>query len=143
MIGPLIDAEDMAAFRADAESLHVDTFTAYEPAGYGPLDPLTGEKPRLFSTRATGVKGKVKGLGGVAGSDQEARFVTIGGVRYQVMPAGLHLSVSALVPSPGWEYECTAVGASSDPSLLGRRYRAIEVPAKTWATARRLDVIEV
>jgi hypothetical protein len=139
----IVSPADMAQVRADAESLHTDTFTAYEPAGYGPLDPLTGEKPRLFTTRATGVGGKVKGLGGLAGSDQEARFVTIGGVRYQVMPAGLHLSLSALVPSPGWEYEVTAVGDLSDPSLLGRRYRVIEVPAKTWATARRLDVIEV
>lgn len=129
--------------RREAESTLIDTFTAYEPAGYGPLDPLTGEKPRLFIVRESGVMGKVKGQGGLAGSDQEAQTVTIAGVRYTVMKGGLHLSLAALVPAKGWEYECTAVGDLSDPSLLGRRYRVVEAPAMTWATARRLDVIEV
>jgi hypothetical protein len=30
-----------------------------------------------------------------------------------------------------------------DPALLGRRFQVVSVPAKSFATARRLDVVEV
>jgi hypothetical protein len=43
----------------------------------------------------------------------------------------------------GWEYLCTAVGAHDDPTLLGRRFLVVNAPAKSFATARRLDVVEV
>jgi hypothetical protein len=52
------------------------------------------------------------------------------------------------VPTAGdqgidWEYLCTAVGAHDDPTLLGRRFLVVNAPAKSFATARRLDVVEV
>jgi len=83
-----------------------------------------------------------------ASADAYARPVTVGGVARLVLEGALHIPIGAAVPRAGqpgvgWEYECTAVGPDSDPSLLGRRFLVVGVPAKTFATARRLDVVEV
>ena len=81
--------------------------------------------------------------------DSGTRYVNIGGVERPVIDGGLHIPLSAPVPvaseqrGQGWEYEVTALGPADDPALLGRRYLVISVPAKSFATARRLDVVEV
>jgi len=87
-------------------------------------------------------------LGKLAGSsaqsrDTASRTVTIGDVERPVLEGGLHIPLSSALPAIGWEFECIAVGSASDPSLLGRRWRVVSVPAKSFATARRLDVAEV
>ena len=114
------------------------TFTAYAPNGTT-TDGNGYEIPAWTSQGST--KGKIQSQ--ARQGDTQTRTVVIGDTERPVMSGGLHIPISATLPSVGWEYECTAIGALSDPSLLGRRYRVVEVPAKTFATARRLDVVEV
>lgn len=86
--------------------------------------------------------------------DTQTRTFDVGGVPLPVLVGGLHLPIRAFVGDAGlrircgdrgigWEFEVTAVGRADDPSLLGRRYLVVEAPAKSHATARRLDVVEV
>ncbi len=124
------------AARQAAEALMADTFTAYS-YGWGTVDGL---REQTWTTQGE-TRGKVSGRS--RGGDTNTRTVTVGGVERPVMEGGLHLPLSAPLPKVGWEYQCTAVGPASDPSLLGRRWRVVDVPAKSHATARRLDVVEV
>lgn len=130
--------EHLTAGRTMAESLMADTFTAFEPtaATTGP----DGLKVAAFIDRGA-TPGKVQSPS--RQGDTQTRYVSVGHIERPILAGGLHIPISATLPSPGWEYECTAVGAASDPSLLGRRWRVVEVPAKSYATARRLDVVEV
>lgn len=125
------------------------TLTAYSPTGLTAQNETTGLEVPTFTTGAT-TPGKVQAPSAQAG-DTSTRTVTIGGVERPVLTAGLHLPISAAVPNAGqphiaggaWEYVVTAIGTHDDPALLGNRYRVVEVPAKSFATARRLDVIEI
>jgi hypothetical protein len=82
-------------------------------------------------------------LQGSTARDAVTRSVSVGDVERPVVDEGLHIPLSAPLPSIGWQYEVTAVGPSDDPALLGRRFQVVSVPAKSFATARRLDVVEV
>ena len=124
--------------RAAAADLYIDTFAAYSPNGTT-LDANGYNVPAFASQGST--PGKVQAR--TRQGDTNTRTVAVGGVERPVLEGGLHIPVSATVPSVGWEYVCTAVGALSDPSLLNRRYRVVDVPAKTYVTARRLDVVQV
>lgn len=138
MVSPIIDAADMAVFRADAESLMTLTLTAYSPGGVTVVDNL--EVPG-FTPEGTTV-GKVQGSS-QAQSQPYTRTEVIGGVERPVLEGGLHIPLSAPIPERKWEYQVTAVGPADDPALLGRRYWVASVPAKSYMTARRLDVVEV
>lgn len=135
--------------RAAAEARMQDTFTAYSPNGTTVVGGLEVPAFKLepFTATSAGTPGKVQGSS-AATTDPATDFVLVGGVRRPVMRAGLHIPISAPVPvagdqGVGWEYECAAVGSLSDPSLVGRRFLVVNVPAKSFATARRLDVVEV
>ena len=129
-------AAELPFLRAEANAMMQDTFTAYayEWTKVDGLDEQTWVEK--YTT-----PGKVAGRS--RDSDTNTRTVTVGGVERPVVEGGLHIPLSAALPAVGWEFQCTAVGASSDPSLLGRRWRVVDVPAKSQATARRLDVVEV
>jgi hypothetical protein len=43
----------------------------------------------------------------------------------------------------GWEYVLTELGPLTDPSLLNSRWLVVDAPAKSYATARRLDVVRL
>ena len=126
--------------RAMAESLMTLTLTAYEPG------PLVDDEPSFTPQGQT--FGKVQG-GAASIRDTVTRTITVAGVERPVMEGGLHIPITASVPvagldrGKGWEYEVTAIGPEDDPALLGRRYLVVNVPAKSFATARRLDVVEV
>ena len=127
-----------------AESLMTLTLTAYSPNGTT-TDGDGFEVPAFTNEGST--SGKVQG-GSLADADTNTRFVRIGEVDRPILEAGLHVPISATVPTPGargagWEYLVTAVGSLDDPALLGRRYLVVGVPTKSFATARRLDVVEV
>lgn len=133
----------VAAGRQLAEAFMTDRFTAYSPNGF---TTVSGIKTQQYADEGSTL-GKVQG-GSQAVADTAIRYVTVGGVSRPVIEGGLHIPVSAPVPTAGdrgvgWEYECTSVGAVSDASLVGRRYLVVNVPAKSFATARRLDVVEV
>lgn len=115
-----------------------DTFAAFSPGGTTTDDD--GFEVDGFTDEGT-TFGKVSGRS--RDGDTNTRTVTIGGVERPVLEGGLHIPISAALPTVGWEYECTAVGADSDPAILGRRYRVVDSPAKSYATARRLDVVDV
>lgn len=119
-----------------AESLMQDTFTAY---AYEWIK-LDGIDEHVWLDKGE-TFGKVSGRS--RDSDTNTRTVEVGGIERPVVEGGLHIPLSAPVPEVGWEYVCTALGPHADPALLGRRWRVVDVPAKSYATARRLDVVEV
>lgn len=131
--------------QAMAESLMTLTLAVFEPTGQMAAGE-DGYEDWEFVAKSPTI-GKVQG-GSVQAGDPAARTVRIGGVDRLVLTAGLHIPVSAEVPvggplrGVGWEYLVTAVG-DADPALLNRRYMVVSVPAKSYATARRLDVVEV
>jgi len=139
-------ARELPELRRQAESLMTLTLAAYSPTGNFTTDPDGYEVPEYTPEGST--FGKVQGT---SNKDTPTRYVTIGGVERPVIEGGLHIPVSAPVPTAGeqrgladgpWEYVVTATG-DADPALLGRRYMVVGVPAKSYATARRLDVVEV
>jgi hypothetical protein len=114
----------------------LDDFTAYALT-WTTVDGIEEEA----WTEQDVTRGKVSGRS--RESDTNTRTVTVGGVERPVVEGGLHLPLDATLPAIGWEVVCTAVGPSTDPALLGRRWRVVDVPAKSYATARRLDVVSV
>ncbi len=131
-------ASAIAAGREAAQKEFIDTFTAYSPNGTT-TDANGYEVPAFASQGST--PGKVQAR--TRQGDTNVRTIRVGDVDRPVLEGGLHIPLSATVPSVGWEYVCTAIGSLSDPALLNRRYRVVDVPAKTYATARRLDVVMV
>lgn len=123
--------------RTYANATFRDTFTAYsfETALVDGLDVQD------WVDRGT-TPGKIAGPSAQS-RDTNTRTVSVGGVERPVVEGGLHVPISAPLPAIGWEFLCTAVGPNSDPALVGRRWRVVDVPAKSFATARRLDVVEV
>jgi hypothetical protein len=136
----------IVAGRQAAEAEMTLTLAAHSPTGATTTDPDGFEVPTFAPEGST--FGKVQG-GGQSGKDTPTRYIRIGDVDRPVLSAGLHIPISAPVPvaseqrGQAWEYEVTAVGPVDDPALLGRRYMVVGVPAKSFATARRLDVIEL
>lgn len=129
---------EMSFLREQAESGFGDTFTAYSPNGT--TTDADGIKVPAFASQGS-TPGKIQAR--TRQGDTNTRTVRVGDVDRPVLEGGLHIPIGATVPSVGWEYACTAVGALSDPALLNRRYRVVDVPAKTYATARRLDVVQI
>ena len=128
----------LPTLQSEAEGTMLDQFDVYAPG--------TGTDADGFETNAATVP-KDSTVGKVAGRSRDAdtntRTVTIGGVERPVIDGGLHIPLGAQVPEVGWEYVLVELGPNSDPALLNRRYRVVDVPAKSYATARRLDVVEV
>lgn len=122
--------------QAAAEALMLDEFEAYA---------ITRQKVDGLDEDVSTSQGVTRGRlsGRSREGDTNTRTVEIGGVERPVIEGGLAIPVSAPLPAIGWEYVCSATGPGSDPALLGRRWRVVDVPAKSHATARRLDVVEV
>lgn len=127
-----------------AEDLMTLTLVPHVPAGLGEVD---GYDVQLYDPRVPH-PGKIHGSS-LTAQDAATTFVTIGEVELPVLKAGLHIPIGAPVPTPGmvrgrgWEYLVSAVGRYNDPALLGRWFLVVAVPMKSFATARRLDVVEV
>lgn len=141
-------ASRLGAMQARAQSLMTLTLTAYSPTGLAP-GPDGYDIPGYSPEGST--FGKVQ-AGAQAGGDTGTRYVKIGDTERPVLAGGLHIPITATIPTAGeergqlggaWEYLVTAVGPFDDPELLGRRYLVVAVPAKSLATARRLDVVEL
>lgn len=141
----------LARGRAMAESLMTDTGTAYRPTGRSAQDPDTGRELPVFDTLESDGVCKIQGTSAI-GRDAQFRTVSIGGQELPVMQAGLHRPFSSVPMQPGDEWLITEAGPYSDPSLASRRYRVVPAvnpgsnvngPAKSFATARRYDVVEL
>lgn len=129
-------ASAVEELRDYSEATFTDTFTAYAYT-WTEVDGL--QEQTWVEQYAT--PGKVAGRS--RQGDTNTRTEEVGGVQRPVIEGGLHIPLDAPLPAIGWELVCDAVGPSSDPSLVGRRWRVIDVPAKSFATARRLDIVEV
>lgn len=127
----------VTAGRRAAEALMTETFTAYAHT----TTTVDGLKTKTWVAQYE-TPGKVAGRS-LQGGDSSARTIDVGGVERVVVEGGIHIPLDADLPEIGWELVCTATGSTSDPSLVGRRWRVVDVPAKSHATARRLDVVEV
>lgn len=126
--------------RRAAAALFADEFEAFALGSITAQDEDTGEEvPRYFSRGTTA--GKWQGPS-VQASDTATRTVNVGGVERPVMVAALHVPMCA-APQVGWEYECITTGTMTPEGLLGRRFRVVNVPTKSYQTAYRLDVVEV
>lgn len=134
---------EVEEFRRDAEDQMVDQFQAWAPG-----EPIKVDRVEVPGYADRGkTKGKTQG-GSASTIDGATEFVEIGGVKFPIIRGGLHIPISSPAPvagkrGKGWEYECINLGPYSDHSLLGRRYLVHHAPAKTLATARRLDVIDI
>ena len=137
--------------QAHAESMMTLTLTAYSPAGA--TKDADGYDVQQYADEGE-TPGKIQG-GSQAGKDTQTRYVNVGGTERPVLAGGLHIpldrfifDMSLLIVADeqrgvGWEFEVSELGPHDDPALLGRRYLVVEVPAKSYATARRLSVVEV
>lgn len=131
--------------RRAAESLMTLTLRWYRPDGYLPDGPNGVEQLQFLDLGTT--PGKVQGPTS-SQADAATTFVKVGEVDRPLMRSGAHIPIGAFLPKAGehgrgWECVVESAPAPADPSLVGRRYRVHNVPAKSSATARRLDVVEV
>jgi hypothetical protein len=151
-VSEFFTAGEMAEHRADAESLMQETGTAYRPTGRSAQDPETGREAPIFDdVTGTDARCKIQGTS-VIGRDTQFRTVDVGGQQLLVLEGGLHRPWDSVLMQPGDEWQISTTGPYSDPSLIGRRYRivpavnpgsAVPGSAKSFATARRYDVVEL
>lgn len=142
----MFTAAELAEHRADAEELMTLTLTWYAPGA----DTMDGDlKVPGFDTKGTS-PGKVQSRS--RQGDPQTRTVQVGGTDRLILEGGLHIPLTAFVDATagltiraGWEGVVTALDEDlDDPALLGRRYLVVEIPpAKSRATARHLNVVEV
>jgi hypothetical protein len=113
-----------------------DTVAITYATGDTPIDETTGSETPVYATRFTSkCKIQTRAL--------QARQEEVGGRTATTVTVELHLPVSAGAVEVGDVAEITAVGALSDTHLLGRKFRVVAPVAKSFATARRLDVEEI
>lgn len=117
--------------RRAAEALMIDTCTVTRLTGSS-TDPETGVITPTTATIYTG-KCKIQQPGVASGGPANLGEATV-----MVSHPQLHLPIAATGVRS--DDVATVTAAALDPDLVGRRY-AIRVPAaKTFATARRLDI---
>jgi hypothetical protein len=124
-------ASALPELRAAAESLHLDTFTVYRPAGFGPDPDEPLREIPVFATVHTGVRGKFQT------GQAQARETETPGVKVAETSLQWHTSVSVTGVLTDDVVECTA---SADPSLVNVRARIVGPFVKSIATARRFQV---
>jgi septal ring-binding cell division protein DamX len=126
----------LVAGQSAAESLMTDTVTVRYATGTTTQDPVTGSETPVYADRFTSrCKVQTRTL--------QARQEEVGGRTATTVTVELHLPISTPAVEVGDLCEITAVGALSDVQLLGRTFRVVAPVAKSFATARRLDVEEM
>ena len=124
------------AGRRAAERMMTDTCAVRYPTGTSTPDPDTGTEAPDYADRFTS---KCK----VQARNLQARQEEVGGRTATTVSVELHLPIDAPAVEVGDVCEIAAVGALSDPQMLGRKFRVVAPVAKSFATARRLDVEEM
>lgn len=133
----ILTAAELEEFRRDAESLMQDTCTVSRRSGSTKVDGLDAPAFAQMFTSPCKVAGRSQG------GDVSPRTVTVGGVERVVIQGGVHLPVTAEAVREGDRIEVTEIGSATDPALLGSTWEVVGFAGKSWATARRLDVVEV
>jgi hypothetical protein len=123
----------LTAGRRAAEARMLDTFAIRKPAGYGMVNGVeTQTYTDLFTT-----KGRVKNSGTVVRDAQAGDRTVATVIRELHIPWG-----SPVIPTNAVAV-CTAVDATSDPTLLGAVMRIDGSAPGSQMTARRLQISEV
>jgi hypothetical protein len=120
-------AVELAGFRAEAESLMVDTVTVVRQTGA--LDPVTFEP---VGTQVYAGKAKVQTY------EAFEKNADIGGGNATVQRYGVHVPVGSFAPAVN--DVVTVTSAVHDPHLAGRQYVVRALLHKGLATAYRLLV---
>lgn len=137
----------LAAMQARTEEHHTLTFDWFSPGAL----VMVGEFEERQAVAEGQTPGKIQARSRMGG-DTMVQMVRVGDVELPVMKGALHIPVNALLDVNGQlrldeDWEAVVAGVSpdgyDDPALLGRRYRVVDVPAKSHQTARRLDVVDI
>lgn len=130
--------ETVAEGRAEAEARMVDTCTIrHGPSGPGTYDSATGVHTPAAGDVVYEGPCEVQVTGAVAFTTPEAGETQ---VTLQQVVVKVPVSAAGIVVDD--EVTIDAVGAASDPELVGKTYRVEATHAKTYATARRLQCEE-
>ena len=113
-----------------------DTGIMRRSSGRPTQDPETGSESEAFDDVFTS-KAKIQARNLVA------QTAEAGGRTSVTVRLELHLPTSAPDVQVGDVWEVTALGSLSDLQLLGRKFRVTAPVAKSYATARRLEVEEI
>ena len=127
-----IEAE-LPFLRAEAEAGMQDTFTVSSIT----RQKVDGLDQDIETSQGT-TRGKIAGPSSQA-RDTNTRTAAVGGVERPVIEGGLHIPIASPAPEIGWHCTLTVLGPMTDPSLLNSVWRVVDVPAKSYATARRLE----
>lgn len=122
--------------RRRAERRFLDTFDIGTP-GETVYNPETGNDEVTITPLFTTV-GRVKASSGLVARESEA-----GGRTVVTVTRELHIPVDSPAVPTGAVAVCTAVHATSDPTLLGATLRLAGPAPGSQTTARRLEVTEV
>jgi hypothetical protein len=134
-----IEAE-LPFLRAEAEGRMLDTFeirTYDDDRVFVYNEDLDEEVENIFTVILT-TPGRVKVQAGLAVRDAE-----VGGRTAASVVRSLHIPVDSIALPPNAVAVCTAVHATSDPTLLGARLVLSGPAPGSQTTARRLEVEEV
>ena len=121
--------------RTEAESRMLDTFQIGTEAA-PTYNPTTGNDEATFTPLFTTL-GRVKVAGGLSARESEA-----GGRTVVTVVRELHIPVGSPAVPTGAVAVCTAVHATSDPTLLNARLKLAGPAPGSQTTARRLEVTE-
>lgn len=113
-----------------------DTFDIALPLG-PQYNPATGNTEEAFNALFT-TRGRVKSRSALASREAEA-----GGRTAVTVVRELHIPIDSPAVPVGAVAVCTAVHATSDPTLLGAALRLAGPSPGSQTTARRLEVEEV
>jgi hypothetical protein len=125
----------VAAGRIAAESRMLDTWTIGADVGYT-YDPELGEDVQTVTALFT-TKGRLKVSGNVVHESQVGDRTAVESRRQ------LHIPVGSPVAPANAVAQCTAVHATSDPTMLNIIVRLSGPAPGSQTTARRLEVTEV
>lgn len=127
------------AGRRAAEARMLDTFDIKVPAGTGKpaYDPTSKTTSPAYTVLFT-TRGRVK-----AGVGLTVREAEVAGRTSAAVVRELHIPASSPLVPPGAIAFCTAVDATSDPTLLGALLRLAGPAPGSQTTARRLEVTEI
>lgn len=133
----MLTASVLERARENAESLMTDECTVVRP-GEAVTDPNTGEvKPT--STQVYAGHCKVQTYGGLASENVEGSAAQAMGAASLVWSLYIHFPFGTMLRNG----DLVTVTQSSNPELVGRRYRMISPQSeKSWATACRWNVKE-
>lgn len=126
----------MSEAREFADARMVDTFACRFRGTGATQNEGTGRELPVWETRFT-TAGRLAARSGTPGT----HVVDVAGVQIAQASLELHLPISAPPAHQGDVFECLT--AEDDDQLVGLAYRVVGPSAKSQATARRLDVVEV